>query len=311
MAITPQAIKDQEFQVKFRGYDPIEVKAYLELIAEEFFELLERVRQQIDEMDVIVEERDNLKNDKTALQQELESATGSSEEIRSEVVDRDNEANKLRDEVEHLKREIVTLEVEKKASEQKFEGVNEQIQLRDEKLQEEKERTEKLINRVEGLMKQNEELRKEEIDFKSTLVAAQQFTNEVKRKSEDEAREMLNMTKAEVNRLRQDAYQELAKYPAEIQRLKDTRNKVRDDLEVLLKLTLENLEIYHDEEKDEVVEDDNSELFQSVQLNSPEEDNDDLDDINMAFDLPGTEENQEEEIFSMKEEMGNPSGDIR
>lgn len=30
MAITPQAIKDQEFQVKFRGYDTVEVKAYLE-----------------------------------------------------------------------------------------------------------------------------------------------------------------------------------------------------------------------------------------------------------------------------------------
>ena len=44
MSITPQAIKDQEFQVKFRGYDAIEVKAYLELLAEEFFELHEQIR---------------------------------------------------------------------------------------------------------------------------------------------------------------------------------------------------------------------------------------------------------------------------
>ena len=49
MSITPQAIKDQEFQVKFRGYDAIEVKAYLELLAEEFFELHEARSRQDEE----------------------------------------------------------------------------------------------------------------------------------------------------------------------------------------------------------------------------------------------------------------------
>ncbi len=67
MAITPQAIQDQEFQSKFRGYDTVEVKAYLELIAEEFYELLEQVRQQFDELDVIVAERDALQDQKRAL----------------------------------------------------------------------------------------------------------------------------------------------------------------------------------------------------------------------------------------------------
>ena len=49
MSITPQAIKDQEFQVKFRGYDTLEVKAYLELLAEEFFELHEQNRKMAEE----------------------------------------------------------------------------------------------------------------------------------------------------------------------------------------------------------------------------------------------------------------------
>ena len=60
MAITPQAIKDQEFQVKFRGYDAIEVKAYLELIAEEFFELFEQVRKQVEDIEGLVEEKEEL-----------------------------------------------------------------------------------------------------------------------------------------------------------------------------------------------------------------------------------------------------------
>ncbi|RUM46731.1 MAG: DivIVA domain-containing protein, partial [Desulfocapsa sp.] len=32
MTITPQLIKDQEFESKFRGFDPIEVRDYLETI---------------------------------------------------------------------------------------------------------------------------------------------------------------------------------------------------------------------------------------------------------------------------------------
>ena len=50
--LTPQSIKDQEFQTKFRGYEPIEVKAYLELLAEDFFELTEKNRVQAEEIEV-------------------------------------------------------------------------------------------------------------------------------------------------------------------------------------------------------------------------------------------------------------------
>jgi DivIVA domain-containing protein len=49
--LTPQAIKDQDFQIKFRGYDSIEVKAYLELLAEDFFELTEQNRLQAEELE--------------------------------------------------------------------------------------------------------------------------------------------------------------------------------------------------------------------------------------------------------------------
>ena len=60
MAITPQAIKDQEFRVKLRGYDTIEVKAYLELIADEFFEMFEQAKQQTDYIDGLIEEKEEL-----------------------------------------------------------------------------------------------------------------------------------------------------------------------------------------------------------------------------------------------------------
>jgi DivIVA domain-containing protein len=302
MAITPQAIKDQEFQVKFRGYDTVEVKAYLDLIAEEFFELLEQVRQQIDELDVIVAERDVLQGQKGALEADVIASRGSSEEIRSEFAARDSEVTDLQGQIAALKIKVKTLEDEKKTKDDGLTGIEDLVLEKEEALLAEKKRNDTLTSRIDSLMKENEELRKEEMDFKSTLVAAQQFTNEVKRKSEKEAKEILERAKAHAEKLRQETFDELAGYPAEIERLKKKRIEVREDLEAVLKLSLENLEIFEDDDEDKG--DDYGELFQKIKLNKNALlDGDELDSINMDFDLPGSDGVSLEDGFSMKDEM--------
>ncbi len=299
MAITPQAIKDQEFMVKFRGYDTVEVKAYLELIAEEFFELLEQVRQQIDELDVIVEERDVLQADKRRLQEELNATRGSSEEIRSEFAERDTEVADLQSQIQSLQSQISALERQNSAKEKELAEAQMRVKQKEQVVQTEKERNDKLLARLDDLEKQNTQLRSEEIDFKSTLVAAQQFTTELKRKSEQEAKAIINKAKADAEKIRQDTMAELAAYPAEIDRLKSMRNKVRHDLEEVLQLCLENLDIFKKEEEN----DDYGELFQKIKLDTLNPDADDLDAISMNFDLPGTRRNEEDDIFSMKGEI--------
>jgi DivIVA domain-containing protein len=307
MAITPQAIKDQEFMVKFRGYDTVEVKAYLELIAEEFFELLEQVRQQIDELDVIVEERDVLQADKRRLQDELNATRGSSEEIRSEFAERDTEVADLRSEIESLQNQINALERQSNAKDRELAEAQMRIKQKEQAVQTEKERNDKLLARLDELEKQNTQLRSEEIDFKSTLVAAQQFTTELKRKSEQEAKSIINKAKADAEKIRQDTFAELAAYPAEIDRLKSMRNKVRHDLKEVLQLCLENLDIFKEEEEKE----DYGELFQKIKLDTFNPEVDDLDAISMNFDLPGTRKNEDEDIFSMKDEIGKQEDTFR
>ncbi len=304
MAITPQAIKDQEFQVKFRGYDTVEVKAYLELIAEEFFELLEQVRQQIDELDVIVEERDSLQADKRKLKEELTASQGSSEEIQSVFAERDSELDALREEIQSLKQEIATLEKKNSAKDRELSEAQTRVKRWEQSAQAEKERNDRLATKIDGLEKQNEQLRSEEIDFKSTLMAAQQFTSELKRKSEKEAREIINRAKADAEKLRQETFSELASYPAEIERLKKMRNKVRDELEEILRLTLENLDVFREESEQE----DYGELFQKISLNSAGE-TDDLEEISMNFDLPGTRQRDQGATFSMRDDADDLSGD--
>jgi len=300
MAITPQAIKDQEFQVKFRGYDTVEVKAYLELIAEEFFELLEQVRQQIDELDIIVEERDSLASDKKALEEELNSTRGSSEEIQTEFAERDSEVAKLQSDIETLKSQITALESEKESQERVLAEAHEKTAEKERDFQEEKERTGKLLDKIEQLEQQNQELRGEEIDFKSTLVAAQKFTNDLKKKSEQEAREIIEKAKSDAERLRQETFAELASYPAEIEKLKKRRNNVRNELEDILKMTLESLDIF----KDDGEKEDYGELFQKIKFdNNGLINTDELEDLDMDLELPSSEDKTKDEVFSMREEM--------
>lgn len=302
MAITPQAIKDQEFQIKFRGYDAVEVKAYLELIAEEFFELLEQVRQQIDEMDTIVAERNSLQSKSAAMQREIVASRGSSEEIRSEFEERDSDVVKLQGEIKTLKNKILSFEEESKKRDMSLTKVESEIAQKDDSLLAEKKRSDKLSNRIDDLAKQNEELRKEEIDFKSTLVAAQQFTDEVKRKTEKEAKQLLESARIRAEKLKKEVFDELAHYPAEIEKMKTKKTQVRDDLEATLKICLENLEIFDTQDEIDDKSKDYKNLFQTadVQTHAPDA-GDDYDSINMEFDLPGTNQGKPEKKFSMKD----------
>lgn len=320
MAITPQAIKDQEFQVKFRGYDTVEVKAYLELIAEEFFELLEQVRQQIDELDVVVEERDALQNDKLKLQEELEASQGDSEEIKTEFAQRDTKVASMQEEIDRLKDQITSLEQKCREKDSEIDEAQAQKSKLEQSVQLEKQRNDKLGQRLDDLEKQNEELRSEELDFKSTLKAAQQFTSDLKKKSESEAREIIGKARSEAEKLRQDTFAELARYPAEIERLKKRRNKVRDELEAVLNLCLENLDIFREKEEEE----DYGELFEKIKLAEPDYGNrsdddgqkapdddliEDLDALNLNFDLPESGGGGEENVFSMKKNYDSSDED--
>ncbi len=251
MAITPQAIKDQEFQIKFRGYDTVEVKAYLELIAEEFFELLEQVRKQVDELDSIAVERDLLVAEKKSLENDLVASGGASGEIEHAFIESNSEIEALKKEIAELRRTISSLERDLVTKEEHVEEVRSQCDKKVSDYEIEKSRVIKLMNKVDALEKENEGLRREEMDFKSTLIAAQQFSNEMKRKSELEARKIVEKAKRDSEKLRIDTQKELDRYPAEIERLKQRRAKVRDELEAVLRRCTESLEMFGEYEEED------------------------------------------------------------
>lgn len=277
MSITPQAIKDQEFLVKFRGYDTIEVKAYLELLAEEFFELHEVRRRQEDEYAELYEEVQELKQERESLleqSRQKEEHSGNSEE---QSFEKDNVIVELQKQVETLEQQVAAAELENNLQQEAWD--RQETELRDEIDQlrnrlddnqnvatESSGEVEKLRGQIELLEKQITDVKKEEVDFKTALVAAQRFADDVKQKAKEEADQLLEQAISEVETYRREAEQELAHLPVEINELRQKRTAVREELKAVLVSYLEQLDLAAAESEAKVGEDDYSELFQSIPL---------------------------------------------
>jgi cell division initiation protein len=285
--LTPQAIKDQDFQIKFRGYDAIEVKAYLELLAEDFFELTEQNRLQADELESLRTEQEVLQREKDNIAAQMRLSQENAETIQLQIDQgykhKDKEIKDLHDEVQAAQESASTLAEENKAFRQKIDELEEKLAGGLGSSIHEQAEIEKLRARIEILEEQNRELKQQGLDFKTTILAAQKFADSLRQTSEEDGRRMMEQARADVQKFREEAQAELSRLPEEIEKLNQQRIKVRDELRSILRSYLEALEIFPDQEAAEK-EDDLSDLFQRILL--PEDDAANSDDLkNAGIDL--------------------------
>lgn len=283
--LTPQAIKDQEFQIKFRGYDAIEVKAYLELLADDFFELTEQNRTQLEEIESLVAEQESLQREKQTLESEVKNSQENAEGIQSEIEEgykhKDEMIEELTKQLESLEETVARLEGENNEYKRSVETLETELSGTQGVDKEKEVEYEKLKAKVNLLEEQNKELKQEGIDFKTTILAAQKFADNLRTSSEEEAQKMIEDAKLEVEKVKNDAFAELAKVPEEIKELNQKKYKVRDELKEVLNSYLAALDSFPENETSEVV-DDLSDLFQSIQIPDGESvDPDDIDNINL------------------------------
>ena len=263
--ITPQIIKDQEFQTKFRGYDPVEVKAYLDQIADEFFDLQERVRLQIDDLQTSHEEKELLEQQKSSLEASSAESRKMAEELRQAGLLMEQKLAAQTKELEGFRGWITNLEGDKKRLEEAVSSAEARIQKAEEALLQEKAEKESLARRIELMEEQQQEARKDEVDFRSTLAAAQQFCDAMKEKSKEQAEQLLEATRTEIEQIREAAQAELSRLPGEIEALRQKREEIRQVLRATLEAYLQDLDIAPatDEHRPEQESDD---LFQKIQI---------------------------------------------
>ncbi len=285
--LTPQAIKDQDFQIKFRGYDAIEVKAYLELLAEDFFELTEQNRLQADKIESLRTEREVLQREKDNLAAEMRLSQENAETIQSQIDQgykhKDKEISELQTELQAAQGSASTLAEENRAFRQKVSELEEKLAGGLGSSIQEQAEIEKLRARIEILEEQNRELKQQGLDFKTTILAAQKFADNLRQTSEEDGRRIMEQARDDVRRFREEAQAELARLPLEIEKLNQQRIKVRDELRSILRTYLEALEIFPDQDGAEN-EDDLSDLFQKILL--PDDETANGDDLkNVSIDL--------------------------
>ncbi|MFH2121938.1 MAG: DivIVA domain-containing protein [Pseudomonadota bacterium] len=266
MSTTPQIIKDQEFQLKFRGFDPIEVNAYLDVIADEFFELQERCRLQVDDLQIFHEEREELEQQKASLEASSAEARKMAEELRQSGLRLEQRIALLGKEAAGLQERINTLEEEKKVQASALAGAEVRMHEVEGALRREKAEKEALAHKIELMEEQQREARKDEVDFKSTLAAAQKFCDSLKEKSKQEADQLLEAARAEIATLRKAAHAELSRLPEEIQALQEKREEVRKILRTTLESYLQNLDIFPAGGNAQDSARGNDELFQKIQI---------------------------------------------
>ncbi len=283
--LTPQAIKDQEFQVKFRGYDAIEVKSYLELLAEDFFELHEQSRVQVEEIESLVAEQESTQRAKERLESEVKAGQENSEEIQSEIEDgykhKDQKIEELKAQLEESKKAVEDLEEKNNNLEEEVAKLQQDLFSSAEEKTEKLGDLEKLQAKLEQVEDKNRELNKEGVDFKTTILAAQSFADNLRETSERDARSLMDEARTEVEQFQAEAQEELTALPKEIEALKKKKVEVHDELRAVLESYLENLNSSSQRNYVEG-EDDLSDLFQSIQIPGDEDvDPDDIDNINM------------------------------
>lgn len=267
--LTPQAIKDQEFQIKFRGYDAIEVKAYLELLAEDFFELTEQNRVQVEEIEALQAEQESLVRDKETLAVEVKENQDNADGIQSDIEDgykqKDLEIEALKEKLEATEKQVEELRQERTADREKIEELEEQL-TGDVGLSElDQSELERLRARVAVVEERNSEFKKEGVDFKTTIIAAQKFSDNLKESSETEAAQLMENARLEVELFKAESEAELAHLPREIEELKGKKGKVKEELKNTLLAYLSALDAFPDEVAGSRG-DDLSDLFESIEI---------------------------------------------
>ncbi len=210
-------------------------------------------------------EKEIIEQQKNSLEASSAESRKMAEELRQAGLLMEQKLAAQAKELEGFRTWITNLEEEKKRLEMALSGAEARIHEAEEALLQEMAEKETLGRKIELMEEQQREAKKDEVDFRSTLAAAQQFCDSMKEKSEEQAEQLLEAAKAEIEQIREAAQAELARLPREIEALRQKREEARQVLRATLEAYLQNLEIFpvadeHSPERE------NDDLFQKIQI---------------------------------------------
>lgn len=251
MTTTGEEIKKQEFQVKFRGYAPSEVQDYLELLADEFSGLVEKIQEQEQKLSELSRVVEAAEDSKRRLAGEHGVFRKTIESINAELKQRVVKEAQLMQDFEKKQKTITDFNRERRELQDELKTIRQSGIKAAEKLQQHMVENEQLQSIIEKLESQNRELKQEEVDFKQAMAEARNFSDSLIEQTRKETALALQQADAEIERLRLNADNGLGRLQDDLNRL---LNEFMDGADELSPLA--------EDEKDNEYDD----LFQKIDL---------------------------------------------
>lgn len=251
MTTTGEEIKKQEFQIKFRGYAPSEVQDYLELLADEFSGLVEKIQVQEQKLSKLSKVVEAAEDSKRRLAGEHGVFRKTIESINAELKQRVVKEAQLMQDFEKKQKTITDFDRERRELQDELKTIRQSGIKAAEKLQQHMVENEQLQSIIEKLESQNRELKQEEVDFKQAMAEARNFSDSLIEQTRKETALALQQADAEIERLRLNADNGLGRLQDDLNRL---LNEFMDGADELSPLA--------EDEKDNEYDD----LFQKIDL---------------------------------------------
>lgn len=251
MTTTGEEIKKQEFQIKFRGYAPSEVRDYLELLADEFSGLVEKIQVQEQKLSKLSKVVEAAEDSKRRLAGEHGVFRKTIESINAELKQRVVKEAQLMQDFEKKQKTITDFDRERRELQDELKTIRQSGIKAAEKLQQHMVENEQLQSIIEKLESQNRELKQEEVDFKQAMAEARNFSDSLIEQTRKETALALQQADAEIERLRLNADNGLGRLQDDLNRL---LNEFMDGADELSPLA--------EDEKDNEYDD----LFQKIDL---------------------------------------------
>lgn len=304
MAMSPEEIIGKTFQIKFRGLNPDEVTAHLELLAGEFSALQERVVRLEKTVDDQKKELELAADDKKAFEDVADVFKDNIEKLKSGLRVKEQNGLELLQELESMRGRVTELVEERDGLKGTLNAKDTQISELESKYRMSRAAVDELRKKQVLLETENTASKDRAEEHEQQLAKAREEFNGLAEQARNDSSRLVEVAKEEIERMRKNASLEIVQLKDDIEALSARRNQIQSELRSLLNNHLSRLEDFSLGNRDRNL-DQYDDLFQKIDFAELAEFDDDpsSDDGNIV-DVTGLDDGDSDEQLKTKLEDG-------
>lgn len=304
MAMSPEEIIGKTFQIKFRGLNPDEVTAHLELLAGEFSALQERVVRLEKTVDDQKKELELAADDKKAFEDVADVFKDNIEKLKSGLRVKEQNGLELLQELESMRGRVTELVEERDGLKGTLNAKDTQISELESKYRMSRAAVDELRKKQVLLETENTDSKDRAEEHEQQLAKAREEFNGLAEQARNDSSRLVEVAKEEIERMRKNASLEIVQLKDDIEALSARRNQIQSELRSLLNNHLSRLEDFSLGNRDRNL-DQYDDLFQKIDFAELAEFDDDpsSDDGNIV-DVTGLDDGDSDEQLKTKLEDG-------